>query len=116
MDTIKEALTFDDVLLLPKYSNVLPSKTNIFLHAKFHDITSIIIVTLEFVFFIKIIILNFLTLLALQNILQSIRQISTHFLLDLAVVMKLLNQKLVVMKSHVNLTIYQNQLAFQIFY
>ena len=32
MDTIKEALTFDDVLLLPKYSNVLPSNTNIFLH------------------------------------------------------------------------------------
>ncbi len=31
MDAIKEALTFDDVLLLPKYSNVLPSKTNIFL-------------------------------------------------------------------------------------
>ena len=31
MDTIKEALTFDDVLLLPKYSNILPSKTNIFL-------------------------------------------------------------------------------------
>ena len=31
MDTIKEALTFDDVLLLPKYSNVLPSNTNIFL-------------------------------------------------------------------------------------
>ena len=31
MDTIKEALTFDDVLLLPKYSNVLPSKTNIIL-------------------------------------------------------------------------------------
>ena len=31
METIKEALTFDDVLLLPKYSNVLPSKTNIFL-------------------------------------------------------------------------------------
>jgi len=29
MDTIKEALTFDDVLLLPKYSNVLPIKTNI---------------------------------------------------------------------------------------
>ena len=29
MDTIKEALTFDDVLLLPKYSNVLPSNTNI---------------------------------------------------------------------------------------
>tara|TARA_B100000989_G_scaffold282537_1_gene247677 strand:+ start:376 stop:1455 length:1080 start_codon:yes stop_codon:yes gene_type:complete len=30
MDTIREALTFDDVLLLPRYSNVLPSKTNIF--------------------------------------------------------------------------------------
>ena len=29
MDTIKEALTFDDVLLLPKYSDILPSKTNI---------------------------------------------------------------------------------------
>ena len=29
MVTIKEALTFDDVLLLPKYSNVLPSNTNI---------------------------------------------------------------------------------------
>ena len=29
MDTIKEALTFDDVLLLPKYSEILPSKTNI---------------------------------------------------------------------------------------
>ena len=29
MDTIKEALTFDDVLLLPKYSNVLPSSTDI---------------------------------------------------------------------------------------
>jgi len=29
MDTIKEALTFDDVLLLPKYSSVLPSNTNI---------------------------------------------------------------------------------------
>ena len=28
MDTIKEALTFDDVLLLPKYSDVLPSTTN----------------------------------------------------------------------------------------
>ena len=25
MDTIKEALTFDDVLLLPKYSNILPA-------------------------------------------------------------------------------------------
>jgi IMP dehydrogenase len=32
MDTIKEALTFDDVLLLPKYSNVLPSNTSIFLN------------------------------------------------------------------------------------
>ena len=31
MDTIKEALTFDDVLLLPKYSDVLPAKTNIYL-------------------------------------------------------------------------------------
>ena len=29
MDTIKEALTFDDVLLLPKYSDILPSKTDI---------------------------------------------------------------------------------------
>jgi IMP dehydrogenase len=29
MDTIKEALTFDDVLLLPKYSDVLPVNTNI---------------------------------------------------------------------------------------
>ena len=32
MDTIKEALTFDDVLLLPRYSSVLPSNTNIFLN------------------------------------------------------------------------------------
>ena len=31
METIKEALTFDDVLLLPKYSKILPSQTNIFL-------------------------------------------------------------------------------------
>ena len=29
METIKEALTFDDVLLLPKYSNVLPADANI---------------------------------------------------------------------------------------
>ena len=29
MDTIKEALTFDDVLLLPRYSSILPSNTNI---------------------------------------------------------------------------------------
>ena len=29
MDTINEALTFDDVLLLPKYSKVLPAKTKI---------------------------------------------------------------------------------------
>ena len=29
MEIIKEALTFDDVLLLPRYSNVLPSNTNI---------------------------------------------------------------------------------------
>ncbi len=31
MVSIKEALTFDDVLLLPRYSTVLPSKTDIFL-------------------------------------------------------------------------------------
>ena len=31
METIKEALTFDDVLLLPKYSDVLPINTNIYL-------------------------------------------------------------------------------------
>ena len=29
MELIKEALTFDDVLLLPRYSRVLPSKTDI---------------------------------------------------------------------------------------
>ena len=29
MDTIKEALTFDDVLLLPKYSRILPVNTDI---------------------------------------------------------------------------------------
>ena len=29
MDTIKESLTFDDVLLLPQYSNVLPTETDI---------------------------------------------------------------------------------------
>jgi len=29
MDTIKEALTFDDVLILPRYSSVLPIDTNI---------------------------------------------------------------------------------------
>ena len=29
MGTIKEALTFDDVLMLPRYSDVLPSQTNI---------------------------------------------------------------------------------------
>ena len=32
MGTIKESLTFDDVLLLPQYSNVLPSETNISLN------------------------------------------------------------------------------------
>ena len=32
MEIIKEALTFDDVLLLPKYSNILPSNTNISSH------------------------------------------------------------------------------------
>ena len=31
MDTIKEALTFDDVLLLPNILTFLPSNTNIFL-------------------------------------------------------------------------------------
>ena len=29
MELIKESLTFDDVLLVPRYSNVLPSETNI---------------------------------------------------------------------------------------
>ena len=29
METINEALTFDDVLIVPRYSNVLPSETNI---------------------------------------------------------------------------------------
>ena len=29
MGTIKESLTFDDVLLRPQYSNVLPSETDI---------------------------------------------------------------------------------------
>ncbi len=29
MEAIKEALTFDDVLLLPRYSNILPSETNV---------------------------------------------------------------------------------------
>ena len=29
MDAIKESLTFDDVLLVPRYSNILPSETNI---------------------------------------------------------------------------------------
>ena len=32
MGTIKEALTFDDVLILPKYSNVLPADTDISLN------------------------------------------------------------------------------------
>ena len=32
MDTIKESLTFDDVLLLPQYSDVLPSETDISLN------------------------------------------------------------------------------------
>ena len=32
MGTIKESLTFDDVLLLPRYSNVLPSETDISLN------------------------------------------------------------------------------------
>ena len=29
MGSIKESLTFDDVLLIPKYSDVLPSETDI---------------------------------------------------------------------------------------
>ena len=29
MGTIKESLTFDDILLVPQYSNVLPSETDI---------------------------------------------------------------------------------------
>ena len=29
MGTIKESLTFDDVLLIPKYSDILPSETDI---------------------------------------------------------------------------------------
>jgi len=32
MFTIKEALTFDDVLMLPRYSNILPTNTNITLN------------------------------------------------------------------------------------
>ncbi len=32
MDTIKESLTFDDVLLLPQYSKVLPHETDISLN------------------------------------------------------------------------------------
>jgi IMP dehydrogenase len=32
MGTIKEALTFDDILMLPRYSNVLPANTNISLN------------------------------------------------------------------------------------
>ena len=29
MGPIKESLTFDDVLLIPRYSSVLPSETNL---------------------------------------------------------------------------------------
>ena len=29
MEVIKEALTFDDVLLMPRYSSILPSQTNL---------------------------------------------------------------------------------------
>ena len=32
MEAIKEALTFDDVLLLPRFSEVLPSDTDISLN------------------------------------------------------------------------------------
>ena len=30
MEIIKEALTFDDVLLVPRYSSVLPAETNLY--------------------------------------------------------------------------------------
>ena len=43
METIKESLTFDDVLLLPQYSNVLPSETNISL-----DLTKKILLKVPF--------------------------------------------------------------------
>ena len=33
MEAIKEALTFDDVLLLPRFSNILPSETDITLNS-----------------------------------------------------------------------------------
>ena len=29
MEPIKEALTFDDVLLLPQYSSIIPANTNL---------------------------------------------------------------------------------------
>ena len=32
MEAIKEALTFDDVLLLPRFSKILPSETDISLN------------------------------------------------------------------------------------
>ena len=32
MEPIKEALTFDDVLLLPQYSSIVPSNTNLTLN------------------------------------------------------------------------------------
>ena len=32
MGSIKESLTFDDILMLPRYSNVLPAETNISLN------------------------------------------------------------------------------------
>ena len=34
MEAIKEALTFDDVLLLPRFSRVLPSETDITVNLK----------------------------------------------------------------------------------
>ncbi len=43
MGTIKESLTFDDVLLLPQYSDVLPSETNISL-----DLTKKILLKVPF--------------------------------------------------------------------
>ena len=36
MELIKEALTFDDVLLVPRYSSVLPSETNLNIKKYYH--------------------------------------------------------------------------------
>ena len=37
MGTINEALTFDDVLMLPRYSDVLPAETDISLNLTKND-------------------------------------------------------------------------------